>query len=325
MELARYVVDAVVLEGRSYREVAAAHGVSKSWVAKVVMRYRQGGYEAIGPQSRAPHRTPHRTPPDVEDAIVRLRKELLELGHDAGATTIDHLEREIGHAPAISTVHRVLVRRGFIVPEPPKRPRSSWQRFEAALPNECWQSDVTHWKLADDTEVQIVNFIDDHSRLCVASVASITVTAVKVVDTFVAAGSCHGFPSRLLTDNGCVYTTWHRGGPNAMQLVSCWREASPTATRGPIIRRPAARWSGSTKHSRITSPPDPRFARSKRCRSRSMHSLTTTTRCVRIARLGVKRPQQHGQLETKPSPRASRLRSAPAFGFARIESIATAS
>ncbi|MGH2657919.1 MAG: integrase core domain-containing protein, partial [Actinomycetota bacterium] len=25
------------------------------------------------------------------------------------------------------------------------------------------------------------------------------------------------FPAALLTDNGCVYTTWHRGGPNAMQ------------------------------------------------------------------------------------------------------------
>lgn len=44
MDLARYVVDAVVLEGRSYREVARAHGVSKSWVAKLVGRYREGGY-----------------------------------------------------------------------------------------------------------------------------------------------------------------------------------------------------------------------------------------------------------------------------------------
>ena len=53
MDLARYVVDAVVLEGRSYREVAAAHGVSKSYVGKLVGRFREGGYRAIEPRSRA--------------------------------------------------------------------------------------------------------------------------------------------------------------------------------------------------------------------------------------------------------------------------------
>jgi transposase len=58
MDLARYVVDAVVLEGRSYRAVAAAHGVSKSWVAKLVGRYGQGGYPAIARRSRAPKRIP---------------------------------------------------------------------------------------------------------------------------------------------------------------------------------------------------------------------------------------------------------------------------
>ncbi len=47
MDLARYLVDAVVIEHRSLREVARAHGVSKSWVAILVGRYRSGGYEAL--------------------------------------------------------------------------------------------------------------------------------------------------------------------------------------------------------------------------------------------------------------------------------------
>ena len=84
MDLARYLVDAVILEGRSYREVAAAHGVSKSYVAKLVGRFREGGYEAIEPRSRAPHVIPHRTPDALEDEIVSLRKEFLDLGLDAG-------------------------------------------------------------------------------------------------------------------------------------------------------------------------------------------------------------------------------------------------
>jgi len=218
MDLARYVVDAVLLEGRSYREVARAHGVSKSWVGKLVGRFRSGGYSAIEPRSRAPKRTPHRTPPALEDEIVALRKELTDLGLDAGAQTIHyHLGHRHEQVPSVSTIWRVLSRRGFVTPQPHKRPRSSWVRFEAKLPNECWQSDVTHWNLAEGTEVDIVNFIDDHSRLAVGSRVLARATAPGALKVFQDAGSRWGLPAALLTDNGCVYTTWHRGGPNVMQ------------------------------------------------------------------------------------------------------------
>jgi transposase InsO family protein len=218
MDLARYVVDAVVLEGRSYREVAAAHGVSKSYVGKLMGRFRDGGYEAIAPRSRAPGHVPHRTPDATEDAIVALRKELGDRGLDAGALTIHyHLSLTGEQVPSVSTIWRVLRRRGFVIPQPHKRPRSSWVRFEAQLPNECWQSDVTHWRLADGIEVEIVNFIDDHSRLAVASHVLARATAPAVLRVFQTAAATWGFPAALLTDNGCVYTTWHRGGPNVMQ------------------------------------------------------------------------------------------------------------
>ena len=217
MDLARYVVEAVELEGRSYREVAA-HGVSKSYVGKLMGRFRDGGYEAIAPRSRAPGHVPHRTPDATEDAIVALRKELGDRGLDAGALTIHyHLSLTGEQVPSVSTIWRVLRRRGFVIPQPHKRPRSSWVRFEAQLPNECWQSDVTHWRLADGIEVEIVNFIDDHSRLAVASHVLARATAPAVLRVFQAAAATWGFPAALLTDNGCVYTTWHRGGPNVMQ------------------------------------------------------------------------------------------------------------
>lgn len=218
MDLARYVVEAVVLEGRSYREVARAHGVSKSWVAKLVGRFREGGYGSIEPRSRAPRRIPHRTPPELEDEIVALRKELTDLGVDAGAQTIAyHLGLRHERVPSVSTIWRVLRRRGFVLPQPHERPRSSWVRFEAELPNECWQSDVTHWRLADGAEIEIINVIDDHSRLAVASRVLDRATAAEALAVFLLAGDRWGLPAALLTDNGCVYTTWHRGGPNVMQ------------------------------------------------------------------------------------------------------------
>ena len=118
MELARYVVDAVVLEGRGVREVARSHGVSKSWASELVRRYRDGGHEALEPRSRRAH---SRTSDAVEDEIVRIRKDLVEGGFDAGPRTIHwHLAED--DVPSISTIWRILARRGFIEPEPRKRP-----------------------------------------------------------------------------------------------------------------------------------------------------------------------------------------------------------
>ena len=218
MGLARYVVDAVVVDGRSLRDVARAHGVSKSWVAVLVARYRTGGYAALEPRTRRPHSVPTRTPDAVEDAIVEIRKSLAEEGFDAGAETIGwHLERRGLPAPSVATIWRVLVRRGFITPEPKKRPRASFIRFESQLPNETWQSDITHWTLADGRDVEILDFIDDHSRLIVAAVVRPITKAPDVVATFHEAAARWGYPASLLTDNGAVYNAKSRKGRTVLQ------------------------------------------------------------------------------------------------------------
>lgn len=213
--LARYVVDAVLLEGRSAREVARAHGISKSWIYELIGRYRQGGYEALEPRSRRPRSCKHATPEEVVRAILRLRERLASEGHDAGPATIAyHLTQEIGQerVPSISTIWRILRRHGLVAPQPQKKPRSSLIRFQADLPNEMWQTDITHWRLADGTDVEIMNMIDDHSRLFLASQAFSTVKAPDVVDVFHKAADMHGSPASLLSDNGAVFTGFYRKG-----------------------------------------------------------------------------------------------------------------
>jgi transposase InsO family protein len=218
MDLARYVVDAVVVEGRGIREVARAHGVSKSWVSELVARYRAGGYEALTPRSKRPLSSPQRTEEALEDEICGLRKHLCELGLDAGPRTIAwHLERRGMRVPAESTIARVLTRRGFVTAQPKKRPRSSYHRFEAKLPNECWQSDITHWRLATGDEVDILVFLDDHSRLCLAAVARWTTTAPDVLATFEETARNWGYPASVLTDNGAVYNATSRLGQTVLE------------------------------------------------------------------------------------------------------------
>jgi len=192
--------------------------MSKSWVQKQLTAYRTGGYEALGQRKRGPKVAKNQTPAEIEDAIVSIRKSFTEEGYDAGARTIAyHVGVQFGHSPAISTIHRVLCRRGFVTPQPQKRPRSSWTRFEADLPNECWQTDMTHWRLADGTGVEILNFIDDYSRMVLSSIVFPVTTAQDVVQIFHKSAERYGFPASVLSDNGCIYTATHRGGRTVME------------------------------------------------------------------------------------------------------------
>jgi transposase InsO family protein len=211
--MARYLVEAHVSGGVPVSELAAAHGVHRSWIYKLLARYRDGGYEALEPRSRRPESCKHQASAEVAQAIIALRERLAREGHDAGAHTIaHHLAQEIESVPSVSTIWRILKREGLIVAQPQKRPASSLIRFQAELPNEMWQTDVTHWQLVRGEHVEILNMIDDHSRLFMASQAFSTVKAVNVVEVFQKTTSLHGMPASLLSDNGAVFTGFYRGG-----------------------------------------------------------------------------------------------------------------
>jgi transposase InsO family protein len=213
VDLIRYVVKAVVLEGLSVREVAAAHGVSRSWVYECLARYRAEGDLGLFPRSRRPHSSPARLATEAEDKIVALRKDLAGQGLDAGPHTIAwHLAGSGDPVPSVATIWRVLRRRGLITPQPQKRPRSSYTRFCADLPNERWQMDITHWQLAGGAAVEILNIIDDHSRFLIASTARHTYRAADVVTVFRRAADQHGPPASMLADNGAIFTAAPRHG-----------------------------------------------------------------------------------------------------------------
>jgi transposase InsO family protein len=212
MGMPQLVVMSVVLEGRSKSAVARDYGVSRRWVITLVQRYLAEGEAGLAPRSRRPGHSPSRTPVAVEDEIVRIRKDLDKHGHEAGAATIAaHLQARHGRAPAVSTIWRILTARGFVTPQPHKRPKASYVRFAAEQPNERWQSDITHWPLADDSDVEILNWIDDHSRLCLASTARRVFKGPDVDACYRATAAEYDDPASVLSDNGAVYTGRFRG------------------------------------------------------------------------------------------------------------------
>ncbi|MDX6394129.1 MAG: hypothetical protein QOJ73_5192 [Streptosporangiaceae bacterium] len=213
MSKPRLVITAVITEGRSQGEVARAYGVSQGWVSRLVARYRAEGEAAFEPRSRRPKSSPRAIPDATADLIIRLRKDLAGQGLDAGPHTIAwHLRHHHQVTVSAATISRYLARAGLVTPEPRKRPRSSYLRFEADLPNECWQSDFTHYPLAGGTGTEILTWLDDHSRYALSLTAQHRVTGPAVVAAFRAAATAHGAPASTLTDNGMVFTTRFSGG-----------------------------------------------------------------------------------------------------------------
>jgi transposase InsO family protein len=196
-----------------------AQGISRESYYKWKRRFETEGLDGLRERSRRPSVVPNATPAEVEDAIVRARKELADAGEFNGPFSIaDHLAGQgVSPVPSRATIARILSRRGQVRPQPRKRPRSSYRRFQAARPNEMWQSDWTEWHLAEGVTgrrpVAIAATLDDPSRLLVGIAAGTGDGTSELVWAVMAdAIGQWGVPMSSLTDNGLCYTTARRAG-----------------------------------------------------------------------------------------------------------------
>jgi transposase len=198
MTLNRLLITSVVVENRTVREVAAQYGVSVSWLFELLAPYKSEGDAAFEPRSRRPHRVPTTTPTETVDLILELREKLTAAGLDAGPDTIGwHLEHHHSIVVSRATISRYLTKHGLVVREPKKKPKSSYIRFTAAMPNETWQSDFTHYRLSrpdgrPGADCEILTWLDDCSRYALSVTAHVRVTGPIVLTTFRQAVAEHG-------------------------------------------------------------------------------------------------------------------------------------
>ena len=319
----RRLVVTAVLTGQSQSQVAATYGVSQGWVSKLMARYRLEGQAAFEPLSRAPASSPGATPPATVELVLRLRKQLDEAGLDAGADTIGwHLTHH--HATVLSraTINRILTRAGAVTPDPSKRPKGSYIRFEAEQPNETWQSDFTHYRLQDGTrhvthrggirrieegtDVEILTWLDDCSRYALSVTAHRPVTGPIVLETFRETAATHGFPASTLTDNGRVFTVRLFGGtPGRNHLEHALREHNITQKNSKPNHRPKARSNGSSRPSKNGSAPNPSSPPpSPSCKPSSTPSPRFTTSSGRTAPYRTARPPPPSTRRCPRPPRA---------------------
>jgi transposase InsO family protein len=213
MTLNRLLITSVVVENRPVRDVAAQYGVSESWLFELLARYKAEGETAFEPRSRRPKTVPTTTPAETVDLILELREKLTATGLDAGPDTIRwHLAHHHDVTVSRATIARYLTRHGLVVPEPKKKPKSSYIRFAAVMPNETWQADFTHHRLTrpdgrPGADTEILTWLDDCSRYALSVTAHHRVTGPIVLATFRQTVAQHGIPASTLTDNGMVFTT----------------------------------------------------------------------------------------------------------------------
>ncbi|MEJ7635926.1 helix-turn-helix domain-containing protein [Aeromicrobium sp.] len=136
MSKARLVITAITVQGLSQAQAARTYGLSEAWVSRLMARYRVDGEAAFEPRSRRPKTAPAATPATTVELIVRLRQDLSAAGLDAGPDTIKwHLTHHHNITVSAATISRHLTKAGLVVPEPKKRPKSSYvkrPRFPAA-------------------------------------------------------------------------------------------------------------------------------------------------------------------------------------------------
>jgi transposase InsO family protein len=189
--------------------VSPRAGSAGSWPATPA-RARPRSSPAPAPRRPAP-------PPPRRSCSSSANK-LSESGLDAGADTIGwHLQHHHTITLSRATINRILIRAGQVTPEPSKRPKSSYIRFEAEQPNETWQSDFTHYRLTrpdgrPGADTEILTWLDDHSRYALHVSAHPRVTGPVVLAAFRETVATYGIPASTLTDNGMIYTVRFVGG-----------------------------------------------------------------------------------------------------------------
>jgi hypothetical protein len=181
--------------------------ISRQSYYKYRRRLAELGPEGLLERSRTPRSSPTSTTTDVVAQITTARAALAVEGWDNGATSIYHRLLHDGvAAPSPRTIHRVLVRAGLVVPQPKKRPRSSYRRFQFPCTDDCWQIDGWQARLADGTAVVVLDVIDDCSRYLLASYVCDAETTRHAWTCISQAINRYGIPRLVLSDNSLAFT-----------------------------------------------------------------------------------------------------------------------
>ncbi len=203
MERRKFVLAALRREV-SMAELCQRFGISRKTGYKMLARHAELGLAGLVDGSRAPKAHPNQTSPDVEAAVLRVRKAHPTWGSKKILWTLDR-ERPDEAWPARSTVDEILKRAGVVEPRGRRRRRqpTSAPVVEAAAPNDVWSMDYKGWfRVGDGTRCDPLTVNDVCSRASLACKAMVQPKSPDVRRRLEETFRAFGLPRFMLSDGG---------------------------------------------------------------------------------------------------------------------------
>jgi putative transposase len=199
-----------LLEGEKMAPLCAEFGISRKTGYKIFERYKDCGVQAFTDRSRRPYRQANRLPPQLEAAIVRLKREY----PGWGAPKIrEKLRRQstAPHLPAISTVHAVLDRHGLVKHRRRRRAMAAGTELSRpTTPNALWCADYKgEFMLGNRRYCYPLTITDFASRYLLTCEALATTQEQFAFIVFERTFKEFGLPQAIRTDNGVPFASGH--------------------------------------------------------------------------------------------------------------------
>lgn len=199
-------VTLAVQKDRNVSELCRHYGISRKTGYKWLDRFRDQGIAGLEDKSRRPLTSPNKMDADVEECVVRARKEHAAWG---GRKLRQHLlnsgEEKV---PAASTITEILKRKEQISPLETAE-NAPWQRFEHERPNDLWQMDFKGPVKTDEGNGYLLTVLDDHARFSLIISACRDQLGSTVKEKLIPVFERYGLPWKILSDNGGPWSGSH--------------------------------------------------------------------------------------------------------------------
>jgi len=206
----RQAVEAFQKSGIGFEDFARLWGIAPSSLRKWVERYERLGPKGL--ESMYSKKKGHRR---LSQGVRQKIRKVSEENPGFGLKKVrDYLFRFGGLKTSTGSISKTLKEEGIARPKKKKgrrkyKPRKKVRRFERSRAGEMWQSDITTFLLARQSQrVYLTVFLDDHSRYIVSFALALQQRQELVIEALLDGIQKFGKPREVLTDQGRQYFAW---------------------------------------------------------------------------------------------------------------------
>jgi transposase InsO family protein len=198
-----------LLEGEAMSQMCREFGISRKTGYKIFDRYREHGLEALSDRSRRPVRYANQLPPQLESAIVGLKREKPHWGaRKIRELLVRRLASDV-RIPAISTIHAVLDRQGLVERMGKRHGHASGTPLSAGnTPNDLWCVDYKgEFRLGNKAYCYPLTVSDHASRYLLLCEALESTREDLAFMAFERLFHERGLPAAIRSDNGVPFAS----------------------------------------------------------------------------------------------------------------------